>query len=98
MTIQVNINMTIQIYNCCVVFLSCFILQRANEWKYQETVDKAIANIVSNVDDIDNSYAQAIAAYALHLADHPKKDDILNKLIAKSIVKGTFQLTQFILD
>lgn len=65
-----------------------FISQKSNEWKYQETVDKAIANIVSNVENIDNPYAEAIASYALQLADHPEKDAILDKFVSKSIVKG----------
>lgn len=51
-------------------------------------MDKAIRNIVSNVHNVDNSYAHAIAAYALQLSDHPKKDAILDDLVTKSIEKG----------
>lgn len=51
-------------------------------------MDKAIENIVSNIKDIDDAYAQSIAAYALQLADHPSKDEILDKLVEKTIVKG----------
>lgn len=65
-----------------------FLPQKSNDWKYQETVNKAILNIVTNVKDIENPYAQAIAAYALQLSDHPKKDEILDDLVSKSITKG----------
>lgn len=62
--------------------------QESTNWKHQETVNKAIDNIMSNIKDINNPYAQAVAAYALQLADHPKKDDVLNDLLSKSIANS----------
>lgn len=38
--------------------------------------------------NIDSPYAKSIAAYALQLADHPKKDEVLNDLASKSINEG----------
>lgn len=67
-----------------------FLLQNSKDWKYQDAVDKAINNIVTNIKDIDNPYAQAVATYALQLAEHSSKDEALNTLLDKSIVKGNF--------
>lgn len=60
----------------------------SKEWKHQAAVDKAITYVAENVNDIDNTYAKAIAAYALQLADHPKKDEVLDSLVASTITKG----------
>lgn len=62
--------------------------QKQENWKYQETVEKAIRNIESNIQNINNPYAQGITAYALQLADHPKKDEVLDNFLSKSISKG----------
>lgn len=51
-------------------------------------MNKAISNIVSNLKDINDPYAQAIAAYALQLAGHSMKDQALEDLVSKSITKG----------
>lgn len=59
-------------------------------WKYEETVNRAIDNIVTNLKDIDDPYALSIAAYALQLAGHSNKDEILNSLINKTLSDGTF--------
>lgn len=62
--------------------------QKQDNWKYQGTVDKAIRNIESNIENINNPYAQGIAAYALQLANHPMKDELLDSFVSKSISKG----------
>lgn len=61
---------------------------KIGDWKHQKAVDKAINNIAENAKDIDNVYAQAIASYALQLADHPIKDSVLDGVVSKSINKG----------
>ncbi|XP_031621506.1 CD109 antigen-like [Contarinia nasturtii] len=65
--------------------------KKQTNWKHEETVNKAIMNIASNVKDIDNPYALAIAAYALQLADHSNKDEILNALVNKTLVDGQYK-------
>lgn len=56
--------------------------------KYEETIEKAIANIVSGLKESNDVYALAVAAYALELADHGTKTDLLDQLFAKSSTKG----------
>lgn len=75
-------------YKSSIRFILIFFHQKQDNWRYQETVDKAIRNIESNIQNIDNPYAQGIAAYALQLANHPKKDELLENFIAKSVTKG----------
>lgn len=76
----------IHLYSICKL---SFIEQKSDDWKYQETVNKAIENIVSSVNEIKGPYAHAIAAYALQLADHSKKDEMLDSLVAKTISSGS---------
>lgn len=57
-----------------------------------EVVNKATAYIVSNIEDVENLYDKAIAAYALQLADHPTKDQVLDDFFSKSKVEGEFML------
>lgn len=51
-------------------------------------MNKATDNIASNMKNVKSPYAKAIAAYALQKADHPKKDEVLNDLTAKSVNEG----------
>lgn len=67
-----------------------FLQQKQDNWKYQETIDKAIRNIESNIQSINNPYAQGIAAYALQIANHPKKDELLDNFVSKSITRGVY--------
>lgn len=56
-------------------------------------MNKAIKNIVSNIEHIVEPYSQAIVAYALRLAGHPLQDEVLENLIGKSISKGKKEVT-----
>ena len=51
-------------------------------------MNKAINNIVANIEHINEPYSQAIVAYALRLADHPMQDEVLDNLVGKSMSKG----------
>lgn len=51
-------------------------------------MDKAVANIASNIGAIDDAYTEALAAYALQLADHPQKTEVLEKLLKKASSKS----------
>lgn len=57
---------------------------------HQDTIRKAIENVATNIHDIDDVdvYTLAIAAYALQLADHAIKDQILDRLVSQAIEKG----------
>lgn len=55
---------------------------------HQDTIRKAIENVATNIHDIDDVYTLAIAAYALQLADHAIKDQILDILVAKMVSKN----------
>lgn len=55
---------------------------------YQETITKAIDNIVEGVKDSNDIYATAVVAYALQLANHPQKTEVLQKLAKQSTAKG----------
>ncbi|CRK99838.1 CLUMA_CG013142, isoform D [Clunio marinus] len=48
--------------------------------EYQETIDKALNYVFHNLNNLDDSYSLAIAAYALQLAKHSGKDSLLSKL------------------
>lgn len=46
---------------------------------------------MKSVKDIDDLYAIAIASYALQLADHPTKSDVLAKFINLAETKGNLK-------
>lgn len=50
--------------------------------------DNAISNIVKHIKDIDETYVLAIATYALQLANHQIKDELLNRLLERSVNAG----------
>ncbi|XP_058125769.1 thioester-containing protein 1 allele R1-like [Anopheles coustani] len=52
--------------------------------KYKNTINKAIDYVYRNTESLDDTYALALAAYALQLADHSSKGFILSKLDAKA--------------
>ncbi|XP_035917630.1 CD109 antigen-like isoform X4 [Anopheles stephensi] len=52
--------------------------------KYKNTINKAIDYVYRNTESLDDTYALALAAYALQLADHSSKQLILSKLDAKA--------------
>lgn len=61
---------------------------QSKNWTYQATVDRAINNIVSNLKGVEDVYALALASYALQLAEHPSRKEVLESFISKSIAKG----------
>lgn len=67
-------------------------LQKDTDWKYEATITRAINNIVTNINDIHDSYSLAVVAYALQLANHPIKDQVLESLIGKSTLEGNWKL------
>ncbi|XP_058061517.1 thioester-containing protein 1 allele R1-like isoform X2 [Anopheles bellator] len=52
--------------------------------KYKNTINKAIDYVYRNTESLDDTYALALAAYALQLADHSSKGYILSKLDTKA--------------
>ncbi|XP_037051859.1 CD109 antigen-like [Bradysia coprophila] len=65
-----------------------FLQNEEQNGMHQDIIRKAIDNVATNVHDIDDVYTLAITAYALQLAGHVMKDDILDKLVAKAIENG----------
>ncbi|XP_049951328.1 CD109 antigen-like isoform X5 [Schistocerca serialis cubense] len=55
---------------------------------YHNTINKAVEYIVRNIDSINDTYAIAITAYALHLADHTAKDAAFNILESRAKTEG----------
>lgn len=64
--------------------LITFLENQEHSDKYQRTIDKALSHIESNLDNLNDTYAIAITAYALQLANHAAKDDLLEKLNSKA--------------
>lgn len=56
--------------------------------EYNVTIEKAIGYVVMNHDALDDVYAMSVAAYALQLADHSAKVDILRQLDVHAITSG----------
>ncbi len=52
--------------------------------EYERTIKKALNYIEEHLDDHNDTYSLAITSYALQLADHPKKNKVLEKLLSKS--------------
>jgi CD109 antigen len=52
--------------------------------EYERTIKKALNYIEEHLDDHNDTYSLAITSYALQLADHPKKNEVLEKLMSKS--------------
>lgn len=55
-------------------------------------IENALNYVVSNVKQIDDLYALSVAAYALQVAEHPSRTEVLDLLIAKSITKGQLNI------
>jgi len=67
--------------------LTAFLENKQKFPAFQSTIDKAINNIATNLNDVDDTYILAVAAYALQLADHSSKKQILDQFIAKTSEK-----------
>lgn len=57
----------------------------------KSVADSAIFNVVKNIKDIDDTYVLAIASYALQLANHEIKNEVLDRLAARSVTAGEFK-------
>lgn len=68
--------------------LTAFLECRNDETTYDETINKAIDYVTKSLAASHDIYAFAVAAYAMQLAEHPMRDDILNQLLRKSATKG----------
>lgn len=68
--------------------LTAFLECRDDETTYDGTINKAIDYVTKSLAAQHDIYALAVAAYAMQLAEHPKRDDILNQLLRKSATKG----------
>lgn len=65
--------------------LITFLENKSSASKYQRTIEKALAYIHSHIDSIDDTYALAITAYALHLAnDSPLKASTMSRLVQRA--------------
>lgn len=56
--------------------------------EYAPVIEKALAFVAQHVDTLDDVYATAVTAYALQLADHSAKVEVLRQLDAKAHVHG----------
>lgn len=65
--------------------LITFLENQEHSNKYQGTIDKALNHIESKLENLNDTYAMAITAYALQLANHTLKDDLLEKLNSKAV-------------
>lgn len=54
----------------------------------KSTIGSAIFNIVKNIKDVDDTYVLAIAAYALQLSNQEIKNDVLDRLMERSVIAG----------
>lgn len=68
--------------------LITFLENQSKSSKHQSTIEKALNYVLMNLDGIDDDYAFAIATYAVQLAKHSSKDDLLEKLNLKAVIDG----------
>ncbi|XP_050072372.1 CD109 antigen-like [Anopheles maculipalpis] len=59
--------------------------------KFKPTVDKALTYIKEHISELDDVYAHALAAYALQIAKHSLKDEVLASLQSKATKEGDLQ-------
>lgn len=64
-------------------------LENKNEFpEFQNTISKALDNVVKNIESLEDNYAIAIVAYALQLAGHNAKDFVLTRLDSRATSDG----------
>lgn len=56
----------------------------------RNSINKATDYIVKNFDGLDDIYAIVLSTYALHLAQHPAKDNAFNVLESKAKTTSKF--------
>ncbi|CAG9811984.1 unnamed protein product [Chironomus riparius] len=64
--------------------LITFLENKQHGEKYKDTIKKSLDYVVKNIWELDDIYALAIASYALQLARHETKDELLAKLNNKA--------------
>jgi CD109 antigen len=64
--------------------LITFLENKQHSEKYKDTIKKALDYIVKNVWELDDTYALAIASYALELAKHESRYELFAKLNSKA--------------
>jgi len=68
--------------------LIAFLENSQHAEEYKNVTDKALKYIIANIDSLQDNYSLAIAAYALQLAGHSMKNDLLTKLKSKAELKS----------
>lgn len=61
--------------------LTAFLVNESSKTAYKTTIRKAIDHIIKSIKNCTDAYALAVCAYALQLAGHKYKTDVLNRLI-----------------
>ncbi len=64
--------------------LITFLENKELKSKYERAIKKALNYIEEHLDDHNDAYSMAITSYTLQLADHPKKNEVLEKLMSNS--------------
>ncbi len=64
--------------------LITFLENKELKSKYKRAIKKALNYIEEHLDDHNDIYSLAITSYTLQLADHPRKNEVLEKLLSKS--------------
>lgn len=57
---------------------------------YDKTIEKAIENIVKSIEKCTDAYALAVSAYALQLAGHSSKNDVIARLKDLAKLNGRY--------
>ncbi|XP_026469847.1 LOW QUALITY PROTEIN: CD109 antigen-like [Ctenocephalides felis] len=60
--------------------LTAFLENQRNFDQYQNTINKALDYVARNLQGLEDQYALALCAYALHLANHAQKDSAFSIL------------------
>lgn len=55
---------------------------------YAQVIDKAIDNILKSIKTLDDIYAVAVVSYALELANHSSKKELIDRLISLAKTNG----------
>ncbi|XP_031637598.1 pregnancy zone protein-like, partial [Contarinia nasturtii] len=66
--------------------LTAFLVNKSSNNNFEKTIEKAIDNIIKSIKNCSDVYALAVSAYALELAGHDSKKDVLVAL--KQLVKS----------
>lgn len=72
-------------------YVLCAFLENREQFKqYEATIEKALANVVDALQSTSSTdtYALSVAAYALHLANHKAKTNVLNNLMNAAKTNG----------